>query len=50
MGVRRVFEVRDGWAARGFVFEVETTSLEQPALRASVRGEALCLQLGARPR
>ena len=31
MGVRPMFEVPDGWVARGFVFEVETTRLEQPA-------------------
>jgi putative transposase len=31
MGVRQVFEVPDGWVARGFAFEVETTRLEQPA-------------------
>jgi putative transposase len=29
MGVRQMLEVPDGWVARGFVFEVETTSLEQ---------------------
>ena len=38
MGVRRVFEVPDGWVARGFVFEVETTSLEQPAQVAQAFG------------
>jgi len=27
MGGRQVFEVPDGWVARGFVFEVETISL-----------------------
>jgi hypothetical protein len=29
VGFRRMFEVPDGWVARGFVFEVETTSPEQ---------------------
>ena len=38
MGVRQVFEVPDGWIARGFVFEVETTSLEQPAQVAQAFG------------
>ena len=31
MGVRQVFAVPDGWVVRGFLFEVETTRLEQPA-------------------
>ena len=31
MGLRPMFEAPGGWVARGFVFEVETTSLEQPA-------------------
>ena len=31
MGIRQVFEVPDGWVARGFVFEVETISPEQSA-------------------
>jgi putative transposase len=38
MGVRRVFEVPDGWVARGFVFEVETTSPEQPTRVAQAFG------------
>jgi hypothetical protein len=38
MGVRQVFEVPDGWVARGFVFEVETTRLEQPAQIAQAFG------------
>jgi len=38
MGVRPMFEVPDGWVARGFVFEVETTSLEQPAQVAQAFG------------
>ena len=38
MGVRPMFEVPDGWVARGFVFEVETTSLEQPARVAQAFG------------
>jgi len=38
MGVRQVFEVPDGWVARGFVFEVETTSLEQSARVAQAFG------------
>ena len=29
MGFRPMFKVPDGWVARGFVFEVETTSHEQ---------------------
>jgi putative transposase len=29
VGLRRMFEIPDGWVARGFVFEVETTSPEQ---------------------
>jgi putative transposase len=37
-GVRQVFEVPNGWVARGFVFEVETTSLEQPARVAQAFG------------
>ena len=38
MGSRSVFEVPDGWVTRGFVFEVETTSLEQPAQIAQAFG------------
>jgi hypothetical protein len=38
MGSRPMFEVPDGWVARGFVFEVETTSLEQPAKVAQAFG------------
>jgi Helix-turn-helix domain len=38
MGVRPMFEVPDGWVARGFVFEVATTSLEQPARVAQAFG------------
>jgi putative transposase len=38
MGLRQVFEIPDGWVARGFVFEVETTSLEQPAQVAQAFG------------
>src|SRR5918994_7041208 len=38
MGVRPRFEVPDGWVARGFVFEVETTSLDQPARVAQAFG------------
>jgi putative transposase len=33
-----VFEVPDGWVVRGFVFEVETTSLEQPTRVAQAFG------------
>jgi putative transposase len=33
-----VFEVPDGWVARGFVFEVEITSLEQPTRVAQAFG------------
>jgi putative transposase len=33
-----MFEVPDGWVARGFVFEVETTRLEQPAQVAQAFG------------
>jgi putative transposase len=38
MGVRPMFEVPDGWVARGFVFEVETTSLAQPTQVAQAFG------------
>jgi putative transposase len=38
MSIRQVFEVPDGWVARGFVFEVETTRLEQPAQIAQAFG------------
>jgi putative transposase len=38
MGVRPMFEVPDGWVPRGFVFEVETTGLEQPAKVAQAFG------------
>ena len=38
MGGRQVFEVPDGWVARGFVFEVETTRLEQPVQIAQAFG------------
>ena len=33
-----MFEVPDGWVVRGFVFEVETTSLEQPTRVAQAFG------------
>jgi putative transposase len=38
MTVRQVFEIPDGWVPRGFVFEVETTSPEQPAQVAQAFG------------
>jgi putative transposase len=38
MGSRPMFEVPDGWVARGFVFEVETTSPEQPGQVAQAFG------------
>jgi putative transposase len=38
MDVRPMFEVPDGWVARGFVFEVETTRLERPAQVAQAFG------------
>ena len=38
MGVRPMREVPDGWVARGFVFEVETTSLAQPTQVAQAFG------------
>jgi Helix-turn-helix domain len=38
MGSRPMFEVADGWVARGFVFEVETTSPEQPGQVAQAFG------------
>jgi putative transposase len=38
MGVRPMYEIPDGWVARGFVFEVETTTLEQPAQVAQAFG------------
>jgi putative transposase len=38
MGVGQVFEIPDGWVARGLVFEVETTRLEQRAQIAQAFG------------
>jgi hypothetical protein len=38
MGSRPMLEVPDGWVARGFVFEVETTSPEQPGQVAQAFG------------
>jgi putative transposase len=38
MGVLQVFKISDGWVARGFVFEVETTSLDQPCRVAQAFG------------
>ena len=38
MRVRSMFEVPDGWVARGYVFEVQITSPEQPGQIAQAFG------------